>query len=162
VSFSTVYATTTFPITDTNVKLTYDIWKATTESLKVQIPELTSAMTYQSIPPPTSETSLFPFSTLEDTSNLVLLLISVYSPKESDYAILQQSTKDFINDVETLLKEPGNGGVSPYKYLNYAASWQDPISGYGENTVQGLKATAKQYDPYGFFQNVVKGGYKLK
>ncbi|KAH3997127.1 hypothetical protein HBI56_123240 [Parastagonospora nodorum] len=161
-NFFTVYATTTFPITDTNIKLTYDIWKATTESLKVQIPELTSAMTYQSIPPPTSDTSLFPFSTLEDTSNLVLLLISVYSPKESDYAVLQQSTKDFINDVETLLREPGNGGVSPYKYLNYAASWQDPLSGYGENTVQELKATAKQYDPYGFFQNVVKGGYKLK
>ncbi|EAT88236.2 hypothetical protein SNOG_04476 [Parastagonospora nodorum SN15] len=149
-------------LSNTNIKLTYDIWKATTESLKVQIPELTSAMTYQSIPPPTSDTSLFPFSTLEDTSNLVLLLISVYSPKESDYAVLQQSTKGFINDVETLLREPGNGGVSPYKYLNYAASWQDPLSGYGENTVQELKATAKQYDPYGFFQNVVKGGYKLK
>jgi hypothetical protein len=119
-------------------------------------------MTYQSIPPPKSATSLFPFKTLEDTSNLVLMLLSVYSPHQSDYAVLQQSSKEFVDNVEALLKKPGNGGVSPYKYLNYAASFQDPISGYGDKTVKELKATAKKYDPQGFFQNVVKGGYKLK
>ncbi|KAF2704073.1 FAD-binding domain-containing protein [Pleomassaria siparia CBS 279.74] len=161
----TVYATTTFPITSTNLKLIYTLWKTTTDQLAATIPETISAMTYQSIPPPPTEgapKNLFPFKDPSQTHPLVLLLISVYSPYEKDYALLQQTSKEFITAVETLLKEPGNGGVSPYKYLNYAASWQDPISGYGAVTIKEMKSTAAIYDPKAFFQTVVKGGYKLK
>ncbi len=121
-------------------------------------------MTYQSIPPPPAPNApknLFPFSSLAQTENLVLLLLSVYSSNAADYPYLQQSSKDFIASVEALLNQPGNGGVSQYKYLNYAASFQDPIAGYGGATVREMKNTAMTYDPKGFFQNVVKGGYKV-
>ncbi|KAF2789702.1 FAD-binding domain-containing protein [Melanomma pulvis-pyrius CBS 109.77] len=161
----TVYATTTFPITSTNLKLIYALWKTTTGQLAAAIPEAISAMTYQSIPPPPpagAPKNLFPFTDPSQTHPLVLLLISVYSPYEKDYTLLQQKSKQFITAVETLLNKPGNGGVSPYKYLNYAATWQDPISGYGVATVKEMKSTAAKYDPNGFFQKVVRGGYKLK
>lgn len=122
-------------------------------------------MTYQSVPPPPAAgtpKNLFQFNDPAETHHLVLLLISVYSPHEEDYKLLQKRSREFIAAVEAKLREPGNGGVSPYKYLNYAASWQNPISGYGAATVAEMRSTAKKYDPQGFFQKVVTGGYKLK
>ncbi|KJY00493.1 hypothetical protein TI39_contig327g00015 [Zymoseptoria brevis] len=46
-------------------------------------------------------------------------------------------------------------------YLNYAAKWQDPIGGYGEDEVQFLKEMSTKYDPNGVFQNGIPGGYKV-
>lgn len=48
-----------------------------------------------------------------------------------------------------------------YKYLNYAAGWQDVIDRYGKEAKEGLRATSSYYDSRGVFQTVVKGGYKL-
>jgi FAD binding domain len=53
------------------------------------------------------------------------------------------------------------GVYNPYLYLNYAASWQNPIASYGAASVSSLQAASKKYDPNGVFQKVVPGGFKL-
>jgi hypothetical protein len=53
------------------------------------------------------------------------------------------------------------GVDDPYLYLNYAASWQDPINSYGPASVANLQAVSRKYDPSGVFQKQVPGGFKL-
>ncbi|KAF5025655.1 hypothetical protein F66182_2261 [Fusarium sp. NRRL 66182] len=53
------------------------------------------------------------------------------------------------------------GGHSSYIYMNYASPEQDVIGSYGRDNVYFLKQTAAKYDPYGFFQHRVPGGWKV-
>ncbi|KAJ1337171.1 prosolanapyrone-II oxidase [Microdochium nivale] len=50
---------------------------------------------------------------------------------------------------------------SGWIYLNYAHGTQDPISGYGKANVDKIRAAAAKYDPTGFFQTRVPGGFKI-
>ncbi|KAF6803041.1 FAD binding domain-containing protein [Colletotrichum sojae] len=52
-------------------------------------------------------------------------------------------------------------GHSTYLYMNYANPEQDVIGSYGEKNVQFLRETAAKYDPTGFFQHRVPGGWKV-
>ncbi|KAM0563119.1 hypothetical protein ACHAPJ_001969 [Fusarium lateritium] len=52
-------------------------------------------------------------------------------------------------------------GHSSYIYMNYAGPEQDVIGSYGKENVQFLKDTATKYDPTGFFQYRVPGGWKV-
>ncbi|TDZ24366.1 Bifunctional solanapyrone synthase [Colletotrichum orbiculare MAFF 240422] len=48
-----------------------------------------------------------------------------------------------------------------YVYMNYANAEQDVIGSYGEENIRFLKETAAKYDPAGFFQTRVPGGFKV-
>ncbi|KAI0000601.1 hypothetical protein F4779DRAFT_622508 [Xylariaceae sp. FL0662B] len=48
-----------------------------------------------------------------------------------------------------------------YKYMNYAFSFQDPISSYGPENKRLLQEVSKKYDPEGIFQKGFPGGFKL-
>ncbi|EAS29085.2 uncharacterized protein CIMG_13298 [Coccidioides immitis RS] len=48
-----------------------------------------------------------------------------------------------------------------YVYLNYADAGQDPLGSYGPENVAFMKDVARQYDPDGFWQQRVPGGFKL-
>lgn len=48
-----------------------------------------------------------------------------------------------------------------WRYLNYVNPSQDPFSSYGAENVQFLKNVSLQYDPTGFFQHRVSGGFKI-
>ena len=48
-----------------------------------------------------------------------------------------------------------------YKYLNYAHEGQKIIDSYGEANKRRMQEVSQKYDPQGFFQSVVKGGFKL-
>ncbi|RDW73465.1 putative FAD binding-containing protein [Coleophoma cylindrospora] len=50
---------------------------------------------------------------------------------------------------------------TPWIYLNYANPSQDPIGSYGVANVNLLKRASAKYDPKGFFQKRVSGGFKL-
>ncbi len=53
------------------------------------------------------------------------------------------------------------GQAVPYKYLNYACDFQDPIGSYGAENKQLLQDVSKRFDPDGVFQHGVPGGFKL-
>ncbi|EEU36783.1 uncharacterized protein NECHADRAFT_88659 [Fusarium vanettenii 77-13-4] len=52
-------------------------------------------------------------------------------------------------------------GHSDYLYMNYANPEQDVIGSYGWENVMFLKKTAQRYDPTGFFQYRIPGGWKV-
>ena len=53
------------------------------------------------------------------------------------------------------------GADNPYLYLNYADKTQNPLASYGAANVEKMKAAARKYDPFGVFQDLVPGGFKI-
>jgi hypothetical protein len=72
---------------------------------------------------------------------------------------LEKGLKDIIEVVEELTQS--EGVYHPYKYLNFAAWWQDPLGSYGKEQKMRLREVARKYDPTGVFQRQVSGGFKL-
>jgi hypothetical protein len=53
------------------------------------------------------------------------------------------------------------GSSEEFVYLPYANALQDPIGSYGAANVEYIRQVAKKYDPRGFFQSRVPGGFKI-
>ncbi|KAK4546444.1 hypothetical protein LTR36_002121 [Oleoguttula mirabilis] len=95
----------------------------------------------------------------ESDGNLFNLLLTVSWDTQADDALINTQAKSLFAQAETAAKQLGV--YNEYLYLNYAASWQDPISGYGSVVKARLQAVSKKYDPTGIFQTQVPGGFKL-
>lgn len=52
--------------------------------------------------------------------------------------------------------------LDPFLYINYAASWQQPIEGYGKASVERLRKVQNLYDPRRVFTDLVPGGFKIR
>ena len=97
---------------------------------------------------------------LEDVSDpLVLCLLSVTWTQAQDDAIINSVTQTLIEKIDQATSTAG--AFHRFKYLNYAAPFQDPITSYGPASKTQLRAVSKEYDPEGFFQIGVSGGFKL-
>lgn len=56
------------------------------------------------------------------------------------------------------------GTLHPFVWMNYAASWQEPIKSYGEENIRRLKEAKKKYDPsnlFGRLQTSLPDGFKV-
>lgn len=89
----------------------------------------------------------------------VLCLLSITWNNATDDALVNRVAEDLINAIEQATKAAGL--FDRYKYLNYAAIFQDPIGGYGNESVAEMRRVSGKYDPKGFFQTGVPGGFKL-
>ena len=65
-----------------------------------------------------------------------------------------------IDSIDKTAKEQGL--FHPFKYMNYATAGQDPIASYGSESNALLDRVAQHYDPQGFFQQNLVGGFKLR
>jgi hypothetical protein len=90
---------------------------------------------------------------------LVLFLLYTSWSNNVDDEVVMRANKEVLGNIEKEAK--GMGQLSPYKYMNYAYPGQDPISSYGPEIKQKLQAVSQKYDPAGFFQKAVSGGFKL-
>jgi hypothetical protein len=97
---------------------------------------------------------------LEDEQrDLVIVLIhSVWSDAMESRQV-KSNMREFINRAERLAQQMGVH--HPYKYLNYAESFQDVISSYGSASVDFMIHTSEKYDPIQLWQRRVPGGFKL-
>ena len=87
-----------------------------------------------------------------------VLLTTTWVDNKDDPLVESQTRRMF----EQFQAEAERLGVTnPYVYLNYAASWQDPIRGYGDVNKAFLQEVSRKYDPHGLFQKAVPGGFKL-
>lgn len=87
-----------------------------------------------------------------------ILILSFWQNKEDDDKI----NSTFKRVIEAVDQDATTRGTAvPYKYMNYAAPFQDPIKMYGKENKAKLQATSKKYDPKGLFQKGVVGGWKL-
>lgn len=89
----------------------------------------------------------------------VLCLLSVTWTNAEDDEFINGIAKSLFNSIERTTKAAGV--FNEYNYLNYAANFQDPIGSYGRASVTNLQRVSEKYDPKGFFQTVVSGGFKL-
>ena len=90
---------------------------------------------------------------------LTLFLLSYSWSLASDDEAITSAAHKLIGDIDTATTKAGH--YNPFKYLNYAAYWQNPIASYGEGEVRNLKAVAQKYDPSGLFQTGCPGGFKI-
>ena len=91
--------------------------------------------------------------------DLVNVLLTVQWSSPSDDARVKAASQSLFSQAETFAKQ--NGFYNEYLYLNYAAEWQDPLAGYGSDSLAFLKGVSQKYDPTGLFQNLCEGGFKL-
>jgi len=91
--------------------------------------------------------------------DIVMSVITVsYSDKASD-GVVRERLQVIVKTHEDILRK--HEVYIPWKYLNYADKLQDPIASYGQEVKARLQAASQKYDPYGFFQTGVPGGFKL-
>jgi hypothetical protein len=97
---------------------------------------------------------------LEDSkSALVLCLVgATWDIPANDEAVNNLAKQ--IND-RIVAESKRRGLWNRWIYLNYAGKSQDPISGYGTANKLKLQGVSLKYDPTGFFQKRVTGGFKL-
>ena len=95
-----------------------------------------------------------------NTGSLINILILATWAKKRDDSRIENAGLAFIKQIDELAASR-NLSV-PFKLLTYAYPGEDVIGGYGQASVEVLKAVSKKYDPEGFFQKAVPGGFKLR
>lgn len=94
----------------------------------------------------------------EDGPLVSILALTWWKNKADDEKIVGT----FRKVIETIDRDAASRGTAvPFKYMNYAWDFQDPISSYGEENKAFLQEVSKKYDPEGLFQKGVPGGFKL-
>ena len=91
--------------------------------------------------------------------NLFNVLLTATWDSASDDAAVNAAVQSLFSQASA--KAKSLGVFNEYLYLNYAAPWQDPITGYGAGARSSLRAASKKYDPSQTFQKNVPGGFKL-
>lgn len=88
-----------------------------------------------------------------------VLLVAQWTDEKDDeevVAILQELSLS----LEELVRKCGKSHA--FRYMNYAHTSQDCISGYGEENRAFLIEVSARYDPEGVFQKLQSGPFKLK
>lgn len=94
----------------------------------------------------------------EDGPLVSILALTWWKDKAADEKIVGT----FRKVIETIDRDAASRGTAvPFKYMNYAWGFQDPIGSYGEENKAFLQEVSKKYDPDGVFQKGVPGGFKL-
>ncbi|KAL2843826.1 hypothetical protein BJX68DRAFT_277965 [Aspergillus pseudodeflectus] len=79
---------------------------------------------------------------------------------DAGYAdMITVEARTLIRDIEDLVADARL--AHPFLYANWAAWWQDPIRGYGKESVRHLQRMSGKYDPDRVFQEKVPGRFKL-
>lgn len=91
---------------------------------------------------------------------LVIVLAAAEYSQAADDRKVREISRAMLEDVQ---KHASVGGHNdPFIYLNYAdPSWQDPIASYGDQNLKLMRSVSRRYDPDGFFQIALEGGFKL-
>lgn len=138
----------------------------TSSTLSLAIPHLTIAMSLQPLPQILTSRSaasnggtgnVLGFSP-EDGTVVNALCTCSWDSEEHD-ELMDSAMQSMFKQAEEKAKEMGV--YARQLYLNYAAQWQDPIAGYGEEERQFLRKVSRRWDPEGVFQRAVPGGFKV-
>ncbi|KAF9877500.1 FAD binding domain-containing protein [Colletotrichum karsti] len=91
---------------------------------------------------------------------MMVSAITLYSDKtEEDYPAAFQLLAAMKERILAFSRSVGKG--EEFKYMNYGDAIQDVLGSYGPENVDRIRCAAKKYDPEGFFQHRVPGGFKI-
>lgn len=140
----------------------FTYWNSTAPAICAQHANATSELTLQSLPPPPrngAAPNIMGFSpSATPEKDLVFIQIIFYFTDPSVTDGLNNALKQFIAKFDALAEE--EQVASKFRYMNFAAWFQDPIGSYGDDEVAKLRAARRTYDPEGFFQKQLSG-FKL-
>lgn len=88
-----------------------------------------------------------------------ICLINPLYANSTDDVLVSSTVLDLIQRIDALAAT--RGVDIPYRFMNYGNKAQKILEGYGPVNVAKLKAASKKYDPTGFFQTKVPGGFKI-
>ncbi|KAJ5492425.1 FAD linked oxidase N-terminal [Penicillium expansum] len=91
--------------------------------------------------------------------NLFQVLFDYSWKDEADDALFNQLANSALEEITMYSKSIG--ADNEFIYLNYANSNQNPLSTYGSDNVEFIRAVARKYDQTGVFQTQVPGGFKI-
>lgn len=100
----------------------------------------------------------------QDPRNKIIFVAGVQlvnpAKMEAQYPLAQQKLVAMQQRIVAYAESIGSG--AEFVYLNYAHAHQDPLGSYGARNVGYIKEVAGKYDPEGFFQLRVPGGFKIE
>lgn len=157
-----IFATTSFRFSAAHLQSVFTLFKNTVVSVE-DIKGMRWTLTYWRLHDSITAKSAAAGgnSTGLDTSqgSLVICVLTYSWDDASDDTRMDEMAKNFIEEVDELSKIEGL--FNRYKYVNYSAGYQNPIIGYGDEMKMSLQKVSKKYDPEGFFQIGVPGGFKI-
>jgi hypothetical protein len=155
-----IYLTATLKADAHVLKMSLDKFEKGFEEIK-SVPGLIYAATYEPYPLTLLEAGSGRNSlglSTESGPLVLFLLYTSWSNDEDDENVVELNKK-VLHEIKKGAEDIGH--LVPYTYMNYAFPGQDPISSYGPEIKGELQAVSNKYDPNGFFQNTVRGGFKL-
>ncbi|OTB13142.1 hypothetical protein K445DRAFT_304537 [Daldinia sp. EC12] len=155
------YATATIHPTNEAIDAALRAWNSSLSSIR-DIAGIIWSISLEPLPPSIyarySKDNALGLHRRQDDPLLVILLSVIWSKAKDDNKI-EREMKALIHLIEKEAEKLG--ALDPFLYLNYAASWQNPIASYGETSVSRLRRVQREYDPTGIFANHVPGGFKI-
>ncbi|KAI1329153.1 putative oxidoreductase [Xylariaceae sp. FL0255] len=159
-SDSYLYTTTTFLPAQAMTQAAFSIWNGAVQGMQ-DIKGLNWSISLEPIPP-----SLYQGGAANNvlglgdrTATLVVCHSTQTWQNPADDDRIRAASTAYVTAVEKAAKDLD--AFDPYKYLNYAAQWQDPISSYGAASLQRLRKLQTRVDPHGVFTRRVPGGFKI-
>ncbi|KAJ8060842.1 hypothetical protein OCU04_009926 [Sclerotinia nivalis] len=143
-------------------KTVHSIWKSSIPCIS-SISGINWAMTIQPLPMPTLSKSqgVNSLGLSASSGPLTLFLLSYNWGNIEDDGKVTEAAMKLISNIDEVAKEKGMGMGSEFKYLNYAAGWQNSIGGYGAENLGTLRRVSEKYDPDGLSQKLCEGGFKI-
>lgn len=90
----------------------------------------------------------------------IIMMVAPRLGSDFDVTVAHAAAKETVAKIKHATHLAGTD--SDFLYLNYAGEFQDPIAGYGEDSVAFLQATSELYDPGRVFQSRMPGGFKIR
>ena len=154
--------TTSFKFDPYLIKPVYDIWNASLVEIQT-VPGLRFNLAIQVISKDmiTKSNALGPNSlglTPEDAPLAIVDVTGSHSSAADDRKMLW-IYRSCIRAIDLLTAAKYKD--ARFRFSNYAYKDEAVIPSYGADSVAKLQAVSKKYDPEGFFQNSVPGGFKL-
>ncbi|KAG8529862.1 uncharacterized protein KY384_005343 [Bacidia gigantensis] len=161
-----LFVTGTFKNSAATMKQYFDLSNQTLQPIK-DTPGLSFSLSFQPLPqeiinnkpPGNTPNSGNVLGLGPEDGDLTNALLTVSWSDIKDDDTINKAAQDLFVKVNDAAKKLNT--FNPYLYLNYAAKFQNPIGGYGQDSLTFLQKVSKQYDPLQLFQNLVPGGFKL-
>lgn len=96
---------------------------------------------------------------LNSTTNSVLLLLEINSWTEENEEIIRSYGSSMAAEIQSYAET--NGVNHDWIFLNYADSSQSPLASYSTENIEFIREVAAKYDPEGYFQTRIPGGFKI-
>ncbi|KAI1860345.1 uncharacterized protein JN550_011611 [Neoarthrinium moseri] len=155
------WSTITLVSTEAMLNATYTRFKESLDEIQ-GLEDIVWSFTHEPLPPALygRHAGSNPFGLGARNQTLVVELLVASWSQETDDQVVDSATRRLMSAIET--DAQSLNAWDPFVYMNYAGPEQDPISSFGKQNVDRLRAIANRVDPDQVFLHQVPGGFQLK